>query len=109
MVKKSKGAEIKEYVSLWPRMGWGWRLRNLENIVDDPIDRLKERLHGMHLPFGYELNISFLMKNRPTTWDIIRRRGDYPNEDPEDLPQRPAESSCGNPVDSNRPDARRGD
>lgn len=28
----------------------GWRLRNLENLLDDPVDDLKHRLHGM--PFG---------------------------------------------------------
>lgn len=82
---RKKWREIEDYFVEWDDHGWGWRARNLENIFDDPIDWVKERLHGMHLPFGYELNISFMMKNRPTTWDIIRKRGDYPNEDPEDL------------------------
>lgn len=84
----SKLNEIKEYLSLWKSKDWDWRIRNLENIFDDPIDAVKEKLHGMHLPFGYELNISFMMKNRPTTWDIIRKRGDYSNEDPEDLEKK---------------------
>ena len=56
------------------------------NRVDNLVDWLKETLHGMHLPFGYELNIAFLMKNREEPyWPIIRKQGDYPNEDPEDL------------------------
>jgi hypothetical protein len=65
--------------------GVWWFVRNVENLIDDPIDWVKEKLHGMHLPFGLELNISFFMANRTTTWDIIRKQGDYLNSDPEDL------------------------
>jgi hypothetical protein len=66
--------------------GLGWFFQNLENLLDDPIDWVKEKIHGAHLPFGYAINISVLMKNRkPSTWDIIRKQGDYPNSDPEDL------------------------
>jgi hypothetical protein len=67
------------------RFGWGWFFKKVENLLDDPIDYVKEALHGMHLPCGYELNISFLMRNRETSWDIIRKQGSYSNEDPEDL------------------------
>lgn len=63
----------------------GWRFKKFINIIDTPVDYVKEKLHGMKLPFGYELNISFMMMNRPTTWDIIRKQGDYPNDDPEDI------------------------
>jgi hypothetical protein len=69
------------------RFGVRWFLRNLVNLVDDYPDWVKEKLHGMKLPFGYELNISFFMRNRPTTWNIIRKQGDYFNDDPEDLEQ----------------------
>lgn len=62
---------------------WKW-MKDWVNIFDDYPDYIKEKLHGMHLPFGYELNISFLMMNRETTWDIIRKQGDYDNSDPED-------------------------
>jgi hypothetical protein len=62
---------------------WKW-MKDWVNIFDDYPDYVKEKLHGMHLPFGYELNISFLMMNRETTWDIIRKQGDYDNSDPED-------------------------
>ena len=62
-----------------------WTLRNFGNLIDDGPDWLKEKIHGAHLPFGLEINISCLMKNRTTTWDIIRKQGDYPNSDPEDL------------------------
>lgn len=69
-----------------PGRTWGWRFKKFINIIDGPVDWVKEALHGMRLPFGYELNISFAMRNRPTTWDIIRKRipGGYPNSDPED-------------------------
>ena len=59
-------------------------LRDFINIVDDPIDTIKESLHCMSLPFGYQLNISCLMSNRKTSWDIIRKQGYYENCDPED-------------------------
>ena len=72
-------------LKLIKKKGIGWFWRNFQNLIDDYPDYIKERMHGAHLPFGLELNISFLMKNRKTTWDIIRKRGDYPNEDPEDL------------------------
>ena len=85
MSDKTKIEEIKDYFKQWPSQTWDWRWRNLENLVDDPVDAVKEKLHGMKLPFGYELNISFMMQNRPTTWDIIRKQGDYPNDDPEDI------------------------
>ena len=64
----------------------GTWLRDWEDYIDDPIDWCKEALHGLKLPFGYELNISFLMMNRDTSWDVIRKQGDWPNKDPEDLP-----------------------
>jgi len=61
-------------------------INRFEDFVDDPIDAAKEWLHCHDLPFGYQLNISIIMKNRePKTWDIIRKRGIYPNCDPEDL------------------------
>lgn len=66
----------------WTRDGW---LRDWENYVDDPIDWVKEFLHCAKLPFGYQLNISFLMAHRETTWNIIRKDGNYSNCDPEDL------------------------
>ena len=67
-----------------PGRTWSWRLKKLINMVDDPVDAVKEWLHCHPLPFGYQLNISFMMQNRRTTWDIIRKRGRYDNCDPED-------------------------
>lgn len=75
--------ELAELIA--PGRSWSWRLKKFINIIDDPIDWVKEALHGMHLPFGYELNISCLMANRKTTWDIIRKQGNYSNSDPEDI------------------------
>jgi hypothetical protein len=69
---------------VWKQDGFIEWIKDFENLFDDYPDWVKEKLHGLHLPFGYELNISFLMKNRETTWDIIRKQGDYDNSDPED-------------------------
>lgn len=66
--------------------GWGWFFRNLVNLVDDPVDAVKEWLHCHRLPFGYQLNIAFMMKNRGRPyWPVIRKAGRYENCDPEDL------------------------
>lgn len=54
----------------YTRNGW---LREWEDYIDDPIDFVKEYLHCAPLPFGYHLNISFLMRNRATTWNIITK------------------------------------
>ena len=62
----------------------GTWLRRWEDWIDDPVDYVKELLHCHRLPFGYQLNISFLMQNRKTTWDVIRKQGEYDNCDPED-------------------------
>lgn len=70
---------------VWREKGFKKWCEDLENLVDDPVDWVKEKIHGMHIPFGYEVNISFMMKNRKTTWDIIRKQGGYENSDPEDL------------------------
>jgi len=84
-------SETKDaFKTIWEKKAKGpaWIFKRFVNIIDDPIDWVKEHFHGHHLPFGYELNISFMMVNRrPTTWDIIRKRkpGGYPNSDPEDI------------------------
>jgi hypothetical protein len=59
-------------------------LRWLINRIDDPFDAVLEFLHCHRIPFGYQLNLSFLMKNRETSWDIIRKHKWYDNCDPED-------------------------
>jgi hypothetical protein len=75
---------IRGYAST--RKGW---LRDLENWIDDPVDFVKEWWHCRHIAWGYQLNISFLMQNRKTTWDIIRKMPkpgvQYANCDPEDM------------------------
>lgn len=76
------------YWLLFQKESIGHICRDFINIIDDPIDELKERLHCMPLPFGYQLNISFLMSNRKTSWDIIRKRGVYDNCDPADLSKK---------------------
>jgi hypothetical protein len=70
----------------WSERSFWKNIKSLINLIDDYPDWVKEKIHGCHLPFGYEINISILMVNRhPKTWDIIRKQGDYPNSDPEDL------------------------
>jgi hypothetical protein len=32
---------------LWPEKSWAWRLKNIVNFIDDPIDDLKHTLHGI--------------------------------------------------------------
>lgn len=86
MSKKSKWQEFKELLdfSRWDSF-WHW-LKNVENLVDDPVDAFKEWLHCHKLPFGYQLNIAFMMKNRGKPyWPVVRRWGYYENCDPEDL------------------------
>jgi len=69
----------------WSERGFWENIGKLINLIDDYPDWVKEKIHGAHLPFGLEINISILMVNRkPSTWDIIRKQGDYPNSDPED-------------------------
>ena len=70
------------YKQTWDRLP-KW-LRWAINRVDDPFDAVLEFLHCHRLPFGRQLNLSFLMKNRQTSWDVIRRQGTYANCDPED-------------------------
>jgi hypothetical protein len=80
----------EEFKKLFQRgRSFGWYVRNFLNLIDDPVDKIKEKLHCHALPFGRQLNISFLMQNRKTTWDIIRRQGHYDNCDPEDLSEIP--------------------
>jgi hypothetical protein len=69
----------------WPERDFWTNMKKLVNLVDDYPDWVKEKIHGAHIPFGMEINISFLMCNRTTSWDIIRKQGDYHNSDPEDL------------------------
>lgn len=82
---KTKWQELLELLDFKRWDSFRHWLKNVENFFDDPIDAFKEWLHCHKLPFGYQLNISFLMQNRTTTWDIIRKQGKYENCDPEDL------------------------
>jgi hypothetical protein len=68
------------------KKGFWWCLKKIGNMLDDPLDWVKEKIHGARIG-KYEINISVLMKNRkPNTWDIIRKwlPEGYPNSDPED-------------------------
>ena len=48
---EKKREELRRYLAEWRARDWGWRLRNLVNLLDDPVDDLKHRLHGMRV-FG---------------------------------------------------------
>jgi hypothetical protein len=79
-------AAWRKVIRKWPERSIWKNIQSLVNLIDDYPDWLKEKIHGAHLPFGLEINISVLMSNRhPHTWDLIRKQGDYPNSDPEDL------------------------
>lgn len=75
------------YWFIFKKRDFSHAFQDFVNLVDDPFDNFKEWLHCMNLPFGYQLNISFIMKNRKVTWDIIRKKGYYENCDPEDYPE----------------------
>jgi hypothetical protein len=70
------------YKDLWMRIPKP--IRWVINRIDNPFDAVLEWAHCHKLPFGGQLNLSFLMKNRETTWDIIRKHGTYSNCDKED-------------------------
>lgn len=64
----------------WTRDGW---LRDWEDYIDDPIDFGKEFFHCRKIPYTkYQINISFIMAHRETTWDVIRKDGEYNNCNP---------------------------
>jgi len=62
MGDESKLEEIKDYFKFWSYKGWEWRIRNFENIVDDPIDDIKHKINGISI-FGLKIRLpSWLMK-----------------------------------------------
>jgi len=66
---------------VWKKDGAKEWFKDLENLFDDYPDWVKEKIHGAHLPFGYEINFAFAMCNRPRPyWPLIRKQGDYDNE-----------------------------
>jgi hypothetical protein len=42
--KKREWAMLKAF---WPERSWAWRMRNIFNFIDDPVDDLKHKLHGI--------------------------------------------------------------
>lgn len=75
--------EILERLNVTKKPKW---VKWWGNRVDNLPDALMEWLHCHKIPFtNKQLNISFLMKNRTTTWDIIREHKPWPNCDPEDF------------------------
>jgi hypothetical protein len=49
-----KRAEWLLLCDLWPSKSWAWRIKNIGNFVDDPIDDIKHKLHGFEF-MGYKL------------------------------------------------------
>jgi hypothetical protein len=45
IAKKKREWDLLVY--LWPEKSWAWRIKNIGNFVDDPIDDLKHKLHGI--------------------------------------------------------------
>ena len=57
--KKNEWYKLKY---LWPENGWEWKIRNIINFVDDPIDDVKHKIHGLSI-FGYKIYLPvWLMK-----------------------------------------------
>jgi hypothetical protein len=48
---EKKKAEARELVLGWPGWSWSRRADKIENLVDDPVDDVKHKLHGIKL-FG---------------------------------------------------------
>lgn len=76
------------YKELWDKLPkWiRWPINRIDNIPD----KLVEWLHCHRIPFGYQLNMAFIMKNRGKPyWPLFRKieDGPYDNCDPEDLPE----------------------
>lgn len=83
IICKTKGIELPKWIKWWG------------NRVDNFTDQIMEWIHCHKIPYsekiwpkkwpqGLQFNISCIMKNRETTWDIIRPHGCWPNCDPED-------------------------
>ncbi len=50
MTLSPRRSKFEEFLALFePGRDADWRLRNLENLLDDPVDDVKHRLHGMRL------------------------------------------------------------
>jgi len=63
-MKKSKWQEFKDLISGWKIGSWDWRKRNIENLVDDPIDDIKHKLNGIKFCGHVFYLPTCLMKNR---------------------------------------------
>jgi hypothetical protein len=46
---RSKWQEFTDYLTQFGSQNWDWRWRNLINLVDDPVDNVKHKLHGMKI------------------------------------------------------------
>jgi hypothetical protein len=56
---------------MWRRMPKWFRW--FINRIDDPWDNVVQKLNGMHLPFGYQLWLGCIMKNRDYGCSIRKR------------------------------------
>jgi hypothetical protein len=59
-------------------------VRQFVNKIDTPWDKFKEWLHGHDLPFGYKLDVSFMMANRVTRYPIIVKADKFADVRPVD-------------------------
>jgi len=44
---EKKLREWRMLKTFWPSKSWAWRLKNIQNFVDDPVDEIKHKLHGI--------------------------------------------------------------
>ena len=43
--KKKREWELLKW--FWPERSWAWRFKNITNFIDDPVDEIKHKLHGI--------------------------------------------------------------
>jgi len=53
---EKKLREWRMLKTFWPSKSWAWRLKNIQNFVDDPVDEIKHKLHGAKI-FGYVIRL----------------------------------------------------
>jgi len=57
-----KQREFQILCLLWPEKSWAWRIKNVGNFIDDPLDDFKHKLHGIEFMGQTFYLPSWLMK-----------------------------------------------
>lgn len=51
---QKKKVEVREFFAGWSKWSWRKRIDKAENIVDDPVDDIKHKIHGAKI-FGVRI------------------------------------------------------